>query len=69
MSIDEQLQNIFVKNKINILLHQFHNEVCSDILNTFWDRKKHIVSLSYENNFDDRLIPTKGKPAQMKNII
>ena len=60
MSIEEQLQNIFVKNKINTLLHQFHNEVCNDMPNVFWDRKKHIVSLPYKNNFDDMLIPHQG---------
>ena len=66
ISIKQQLQNIFVHNKIKILLQQFQKEICSDIPNAFWDRKKHIVSLPYENDFDDRFIPTKAKPAQMK---
>ena len=48
------------------LLQQFHNEVCNDISNTFWDRKKHIVSLPHKSDFDERFIPIKVRLAQMK---
>ena len=68
MSIEEQLKNIFITYKINVLLHQFHNEVCSDIPNTFWDRKKHIIFLPYESDFDGKLIPTNARPTQLKKI-
>ena len=47
-------------------MHQLHNEVCSDIPNAFWDRKKHIVFLPYESDFDEKLFPTKARSAQMK---
>ena len=40
--------------------HQFVYNVCSDLSNAFWERKKHIVYLPYKQNFDERQIPTKA---------
>ena len=37
-----------------------------DLPNVFWERKKHIVSLLYEQNFDERQIPIKARPSQIK---
>ena len=37
----------------------------SNLPNAFWERKKHIISLPYENDFYERDIPTKARPTQM----
>ena len=43
----------------------FKECVCTDIPNTFWDRKQHMVELPYEKDFDERNIPIKAHPIQM----
>ena len=32
------------------------DDVCSDVLNVFWHRKKHIVDLHYIKDFDEKNI-------------
>ena len=39
--------------------------MCSDFPNAFWERKKHMVTLPYIDNFDEEKIPTKARPSQM----
>ena len=41
------------------------NDVCFDILNAFWHRKRHIVNLPYIKDFNEKNIPTKARPIQM----
>ena len=41
------------------------DDVCSDIPNAFWHRKKHIVDLPYVKDFNEKNIPTKAHPIQM----
>jgi len=41
------------------------NDVCFDIPNAFWHRKKHIVNLPYVKDFNEKNIPTKARPIQM----
>ena len=41
------------------------DDVCSDVPNAFWHRKKHIVNLPYVKDFDEKNIPTKVCPIQM----
>ena len=41
------------------------NDVCSDIPNTFWHRKKHIVNLPCVKDFNEKNIPTKACRIQM----
>ena len=41
------------------------DDVCSDVPNAFWHRKKHIVDLPYVKDFDEKNIPTKARPIQM----
>ena len=36
------------------------DDVCSDVPNAIWHRKKHIVDLPYINDFDEKNIPTKA---------
>ena len=50
---------IYIKFEIDNFHKVLINDVCSDILNTFWHRKKHIVNLSYVKDFNEKNIPTK----------
>ena len=67
INIDEQLKNPKLQNKIELLKNQISLEICNDHPNAFWDRKKHIVSLPYEDSFDEKNIPTKARPCQMNS--
>ncbi|WMV51264.1 hypothetical protein MTR67_044649 [Solanum verrucosum] len=40
-------------------------DICDDHPSAFWNRKKHIVTLPYEDNFSEDDIPTKSCPCQM----
>ena len=35
----------------------------------FWNRKEHIVDLSYEKDFKESKIPTKARPIQMNEQL
>ena len=54
MGIEETLQSPKLKEKISQIQENFNKEICSDIPNAFWDRKKYIVSLPYEKDFNER---------------
>ena len=41
------------------------DDVCSDVPNAFWHRKKHIVDLLYIKDFNENNIPTKARLIQM----
>lgn len=47
----------------------FESQVCTEIPNAFWNRKKHIIELPYESNFDEKKIPTKARPIQMNDRL
>ena len=38
------------------------NKSCSSILNAFWNREQHMVSLPYEKKNYEKKIPTKARP-------
>ncbi|XP_047262232.1 uncharacterized protein LOC124895866 [Capsicum annuum] len=40
-------------------------DICADHPSAFWNRKKHIVTLPYEDTFSEDNIPTKSRPCQM----
>jgi hypothetical protein len=67
LSISEQLESYEVKKKIKSLEQEFTTEICNDLPNAFWDRKKHVVSLPYIDDFNESQIPTRARPAQMNN--
>ena len=64
-SIQNQLQTDLMKSKISNFQRQIKNEVFCDLPNAFWDRKQHIIDLPYENDFDEKQIPTKARPIQI----
>jgi len=47
------------------LEEEFISQTCSTLPNAFWERKQHIVSLPYADNFNEKNIPTKARPYQM----
>jgi len=60
--INKQLQNSDLQKKIINLQVKIEQQICSDLPNAFWKRKQHIVDLPYEDNFSEKLIPTKARP-------
>ena len=64
--ITEQLYDKLLQSKIDNFQKMLINDVCSDVPNAFWHRKKHIVDLPYDKDFDEKNIPTKARPIQMK---
>ena len=67
--IKNQLSNTILQEKISNLQKEIEKSICSSLPNAFWDRKTHIIDLPYENNFDERNIPTKARPTQMNNEV
>jgi hypothetical protein len=63
--VEEQLSQKTLQQKIQLFENRIKSEVCSDLLTTFWHRKKHTISLSYVKDFDEGKITTKTKPIQM----
>ena len=62
--IEEQLLEDKVQKRIKEIQHLFQKEICFDIPNAFWSKKKHEVSLPYFQNFDESTISTKTRPIQ-----
>ncbi|GAV92228.1 LOW QUALITY PROTEIN: hypothetical protein CFOL_v3_35609, partial [Cephalotus follicularis] len=46
--LEQQLQTSQIQEKINSLKNNITNNLCSDLPDTFWHRKRHVVSLPYE---------------------
>uniref|UniRef100_M1DWJ3 Uncharacterized protein n=1 Tax=Solanum tuberosum TaxID=4113 RepID=M1DWJ3_SOLTU len=44
-------------------------DICADHPSAFWNRKKHIVTLPYEDDFSEENIPTKSRPCQMNTKL
>ncbi|GAV78728.1 hypothetical protein CFOL_v3_22193, partial [Cephalotus follicularis] len=63
--LEHQIQTSQIKEKIDSLKNNMINNLCSNLPDTFWHRKRHMVSLPYEKNFIEQNIPTKTKPIQM----
>ena len=58
-----------VQIKIEKIKNQIEQDLCSTIPNTFWNRKKHKVSLPYVEGFDESQIPTKARLIQMNTQL
>uniref|UniRef100_A0A7N0T3Z2 CCHC-type domain-containing protein n=1 Tax=Kalanchoe fedtschenkoi TaxID=63787 RepID=A0A7N0T3Z2_KALFE len=66
-NIEIDLKNPKLIDKIKQLQDTMSLEICNDHPNAFWNRKKHIVSLPYEESFKEQDIPTKSRPCQMNS--
>ncbi|KAA0058439.1 Enzymatic polyprotein [Cucumis melo var. makuwa] len=64
-----EIQKPLVQSKIQNFQKQLEKEVCSNLPNAFWDRKKHMVTLPYEDGFKEAQIPTKARPIQMNKDL
>ena len=67
--VKEQLLEDKVQKKIKEIQDLFQKEICYDLPNAFWSRKKHKISLPYIQNFDESKIITKARPIQMNEKI
>ncbi|GAV89410.1 hypothetical protein CFOL_v3_32825, partial [Cephalotus follicularis] len=63
--LENQLQDSQIKEKIDSIKNNMIKNLCSDLPDAFWHRKRHMVSLPYEKNFIEQNIPTKTKPIQI----
>ena len=63
--IAEQISDKLLQSKIDNFQKMLIDDVCSDVPNAFWHRKKHIVDLPYVKDFNEKNIPTKARPIQM----
>ena len=69
LRIEEQLQNPTLQKKIADLEQVIKTKTCADLPNAFLERKQHIISLPYERDFNERMIPTKARPTQMNSEL
>ena len=53
LNISESLQSPKVQEKIKLISGKMTSNICAEHPNAFWDRKKHIVTLPYEDSFDE----------------
>ncbi|XP_049364033.1 uncharacterized protein LOC125828743 [Solanum verrucosum] len=65
MNIFDSLKSTKVKEKIKLISEQIAVDICADHPSAFWNRKRHIVTLPYEESFSEDDIPTKSWPCQM----
>ncbi|GAV80918.1 hypothetical protein CFOL_v3_24377 [Cephalotus follicularis] len=66
---EHQLQTSQRKEKIDSLKINIIKNICSDLPNVFWHRKRHMASLPYENNFAEQNILTKIKSIQITHEL
>ena len=64
-NITRQLQSNEFQLKVKHVEESFKSQTYSNLPNAFWERKQHIVSLPYEESFNEKNIPTKARPYQM----
>jgi hypothetical protein len=49
-----------VQQKITVFKNKIETEICANIPNAFWHRKKYVVQLPYEKDFNEQNILTKA---------
>lgn len=65
MKISDTMKSAKIQEKIKLIFDQMAVDICADYPSVFWNRKKHIVTLPYKDNFSENNIPTKFRPCQM----
>ncbi|GAV89813.1 hypothetical protein CFOL_v3_33225 [Cephalotus follicularis] len=58
-----------MQDKIKSLENNIINNLCSELPDAFWHRKRHMISLPYEKKFTKQNIPTKARPIQMNHEL
>ena len=61
MRVKHKLKTPQVQQKIEEFKILFEKEVCVEILNAFWNKKQHVISLPYEKYFDEKIYSNKSK--------
>ena len=70
LTIEEKLKTKIIQEKIDQIHNNIQTDLCNNLPNAFWNRKKHMISLPYEESFTEDKIPTKARPSQMdKNML
>ena len=52
--IADQLIDPILNHKIEVFRQQIETKFCSNLPTTFWHRRRHIVQLPYEKDFNER---------------
>ena len=65
INISESIRSAKIQEKIKLISGKMAADICADHISAFWDWKKHIVTLPYEDNFFENDIPTKSRPCQI----
>lgn len=66
---EEQLIIQTIQQKIQKIKNLLDDYICSNLPNAFWDRKQHMVELSYEKVFVERNIPVKAHLIQINKEL
>lgn len=69
INIFDTLKSTKVQEKMKLISEQIAIDTCADHPSAFWNRKKHIVTLPYEDKFSENDIPTKSRPCQMNTEL
>ncbi|KAG5602713.1 hypothetical protein H5410_034083 [Solanum commersonii] len=69
MNIFDTLKSAKIQEKIKLISEKMAIDICADHPSAFWNRKKHIVTLPYEDDFSEENIPTKSRPCQMNTEL
>ncbi|CAN4115699.1 unnamed protein product [Withania somnifera] len=69
LNIDNILNTTKIQEKIKLIYEKLAVDICADHPSAFLNRKKHIVTLLYEYNFNEDNIPTKSRPCQMNTEL
>ncbi|KAG5572428.1 hypothetical protein H5410_062194 [Solanum commersonii] len=64
INIFDTLKSTKAQEKIKLISKQIDVDICANHPSAFWNRKKHIVTLPYEDNFSKNDIPTKSHLCQ-----
>ncbi|KAG5597325.1 hypothetical protein H5410_038557 [Solanum commersonii] len=69
MNIFDTLKSAKVQGKIKLISEKMVIDIVVDHPSAFWNWKKHIVTLPYEDDFSEENIPTKSRPCQMNTEL
>jgi hypothetical protein len=67
--LEQQLNCKILLQKIERFHEKLTQEVCSNLPNAFWYRKKHVIKLPYIKDFSEKHILTKSRPIQMNQEV
>ncbi|CAN4091340.1 unnamed protein product [Withania somnifera] len=69
MNISNILKSAKIQENIKLISNQLAIDISADRPSASWNRKKHIVTLPYEENFCEDDIPIKSRPRQMNTKL